>query len=52
MVKKYYMCVYYVGFLCPGIFTIIEGTEMTVYEVRKNVDGKFESMIGMYIFKN
>ena len=52
MVKKYYMCVYYVGFLCPGIFTIVEGTEMTVYEVRKNVDGKFESMIGMYIFKN
>ena len=38
------MCVY-VGFLCPGIFFIIEGTEMTVYEVRKKIcDGKFESM--------
>ena len=32
--KNYYMCVY-VGFLCPGIFSIIEGTEMTVYEVRE-----------------
>ena len=44
------MCVY-VGFLCPGIFSIIEGTEMTVYEVRKICDGKFESMIGMYVFR-
>ena len=53
MVKKIknIICAYS-GFLCPGIFTIIEGTEMTVYEVRKKCDGKFESMIGMYIFKN
>jgi len=39
-------------FCVLGFFLFIEGTEMTVYEVRKNVDGKFESMIGMYIFKN
>jgi hypothetical protein len=27
------------GFLCPGIFSIIEGTEMTVDKVKKNMCG-------------
>ena len=40
-------------FCVLGFFLFIEGTEMIVYEVReKKCDGKFESMIGMYIFKN
>ena len=30
--KKNIICAYS-GFLCPGIFSIIEGTEINIYEV-------------------